>query len=57
MAFDPRRVKKDAFYKPLFRRFRATLRQLMDQYGLSKNHQHMRFESVRDQVWLFMQKI
>jgi hypothetical protein len=36
MNFDSQRIKKDALYKPLLRKFRSFLRKVFDGLGLSK---------------------
>lgn len=51
---DSRRIKKDALYKPLLRKFRNFLRKLLDARGLSKGCHYWTSERMRRKVWKFM---
>ena len=48
------KLKKDALYKPLLRKFRTFFRKLIDSLGLSKGCHHWSAERLRKQVWTFM---
>ena len=48
------RLKKDALYKPLLRKFRTFYRKLIDSLGLSKGCHHWSATRLRKQVWTFM---
>lgn len=49
-----RRIKKDALYKPLLRRFRNYLRKELDAYGLLKGCHYWNSDRMRQKIWLFM---
>ena len=53
-GIDSRRIKKDALYKPLLRKFRNFLRKLLDARGLSKGCHYWTSERMRRKVWKFM---
>ena len=48
------KLKKDALYKPLLRKFRTFYRKLIDSLGLSKGCHHWSAARLRKQVWTFM---
>jgi len=48
------KLKKDALYKPLLRKFRTFYRKLVDRLGLSRACHHWSAERLRQQVWTFM---
>ena len=49
-----RRIKKDALYKPLLRKFRNFLRKLLDVQGLSKGCHYWTADRMKKQIWKFM---
>ena len=51
---DSYKLKKDAMYKPLLRKFRTFYRKLMDGIGLAKGCHHWSSKRTRKQVWAFM---
>ena len=56
-AVDSKRIKKDALYKPLLRKFRNFLRKLLDSRGLSKGCHYWTAERMRRKVWKFMHEL
>lgn len=54
---DSKRIKKDALYKPLLRKFRNFLRKLLDSRGLSKGCHYWTAERMRRKVWKFMHEL
>jgi hypothetical protein len=57
MKTNPMRIKKDALYKPLFRKFRQYFRFLFEKrMGVRGFHNWARGE-LRQQVWVFMHAI
>ena len=48
------KLKKDALYKPLLRKFRTFFRKLFDCLGLSKGCHHWSAARLRKQIWTFM---
>ena len=48
------KLKKDALYKPLLRKFRNFFRKLMDSSGLSRGCHHWQKERCRMQIRTFM---
>lgn len=57
MNFDSQRIKKDALYKPLLRKFRSFLRKVFDGLGLSKGCHYWAPERMQRQVLTFANKI
>ncbi len=51
---DLKKIKKDALYKPLLRKFRNFLRQLMKELNLLKGWQYWEADRLRKRVWSFM---
>jgi hypothetical protein len=56
LNLDSQRIKKDALYKPLLRKFRAFLRKIFDGLGLGKGLHNSNGTTV-NQLKLFAQKI
>lgn len=54
---DSQRIKKDALYKPLFRKFRAFLRKVFDGLGLSKGCHYWASDRMIKQIMIFANKI
>lgn len=54
---DSQRIKKDALYKPLLRKFRAFLRKVFDGLGLSKGCHYWAADRMLKQITTFAQKI
>ena len=54
---DSQRIKKDALYKPLFRKFRAFLRKVFDGLGLSKGCHYWASDKFRKQIIAFANQI
>jgi hypothetical protein len=54
---DSQRIKKDALYKPLLRKFRAFLRKVFDGLGLSKGCHYWACDKMIAQVIAFTSKI
>jgi hypothetical protein len=54
---DSQRIKKDALYKPLLRKFRAFLRKVFDGLGLSKGCHYWARDKMIQQVMTFATKI
>ena len=54
---DFKKIKKDALYKPLLRKFRNFLRQLMGELDLLRGHAHYEADRLRKNVWKFMKMI
>lgn len=54
---DSQRIKKDALYKPLLRKFRAFLRKVFDGLGLSKGCHYWASDKMIQQVMVFVVKI
>ena len=50
-AVDPKKIKKDALYKPLLRKFRNFLRKHMETFGLLKTCYYWQTKVMRDKVW------
>lgn len=50
LAIDSQRIKKDALYKPLLRKFRTFFRKLFDELGLSKGCHYWPAERIRKKV-------
>ena len=49
-----RRIKKDALYKPLLRKFRTFFRKLLDERGLSKGCHYWTADRMRKQIMAYM---
>jgi hypothetical protein len=54
VVYDPNRIKKDALYKPLLRKFRTYLRFLIDESGFSQGCQHLTLARILKKVKQFM---
>ena len=52
-----RRIKKDALYKPLLRKFRNFYRKLLDAQGLSKGCHYWTADRMKKQIWKFMHQL
>ena len=52
-----RRIKKDALYKPLLRKFRHFYRKLLDAQGLSKGCHYWTADRMKKQIWKFMHQL
>ena len=50
----PVKIKKDALYKPLLRKFRTFVRKLFDGTGLAKGCHSWNADKMKTQVWSFM---
>ena len=54
---DLKKIKKDALYKPLLRKFRNFLRKHMDTFQLLKGYLYWPIQRLRSQVWKYMKEI
>lgn len=57
LKYDPRRVKKDVLYKPLFRTFRTILRDHMLTVLKESHNTDAINLPIREQTWLFMHEM
>ena len=57
MLVDIKKIKKDALYKPLLRKFRNFLRKHMESYGLLKSYHYWSTRSMKAKVWEYMGKL
>ena len=54
LLVDLKKIKKDALYKPLLRKFRNFLRKHMESFGLLKQCHYWKSKAMKAAVWDFM---